>query len=198
MPDTDSSAEHTTLTGILSSLAQSEGSEKINVGQVIKRFEYRGFGPLLLVPSLIVILPTGAIPLVPALAGLLLSFICVQILIGYTHPWIPHKIKECTLPRDKFEKGVGRAKPYTQKIDTFLHKRWAVLFNPVSTRLTALVCLILCMLMTVVGFIPMMPAVLALPVFFFGLGYIAEDGLVIAVGLLTVIGSLIALSYYLA
>ena len=56
-----------------------ENSDKTSLGKVIERFEDRGFGPLLLVPALVALLPTGAIPGVPTICGITLFFICIQI-----------------------------------------------------------------------------------------------------------------------
>lgn len=41
---------------------EDEQEGKTRLGDVIARFEDRGFGPLLLMPALIALLPTGAIP----------------------------------------------------------------------------------------------------------------------------------------
>ena len=48
----------------------SESGDTTSLGEVIERFEDRGFGPLLLMPALIALLPTGAIPGVPTLCGI--------------------------------------------------------------------------------------------------------------------------------
>ena len=55
------------LTDVLNKIHKSEDGDKIKVEQILDTFKHRGYGPLLLVPALISILPTGAIPGVPAI-----------------------------------------------------------------------------------------------------------------------------------
>lgn len=64
------------------SLSGGDGNDTLNIvkndvkgrdiafGDVAQSLNHRGFGPLLLAPALITILPTGAIPGVPAISGL--------------------------------------------------------------------------------------------------------------------------------
>lgn len=184
-----------TLTGFLNNLTEGIEEDSVSVGHIIEKFKYRGFGPLLLVPALIVVLPTGAIPLVPALAGLIIGFVCLQILIGREHPWLPKRLKEFSIPKSKLENGVERSKKYTKKIDRVLRRRLKILVNPVSTKMIAVICILLGIGMIFIGFIPMLPATLALPVLFFGLGYIAQDGVVIIAGFLSISASIIGFSY---
>ncbi|WP_372622308.1 exopolysaccharide biosynthesis protein, partial [Alteromonas stellipolaris] len=47
------------ISGLLDKLVAEGGGEKQSAGDIIARFEDRGFGPLLLIPSLIALLPTG-------------------------------------------------------------------------------------------------------------------------------------------
>ncbi len=181
------------LTEIIECLTVGAKSEKITLGHIVEQFKYRGFGPLMLIPALFVILPTGAIPMLPAFCGLILGFICLQIVFGREHPWIPKRLEEFSIPKATLENAVKRAKPYTQRIDRILHERLTVLIHPISKRLAAACCCMLCIGMILIGFIPLLPAVLALPVLFFGLGYIARDGLMIGLGFLTVTVSATAL-----
>ena len=94
-----------------------EQSEKTSLGKVVERFEDRGFGPLLLMPALIALLPTGAIPGVPTLCGLTLFFICIQVAVGRKSPWLPKVLKEKEVSSDKLESAIDKAKPYAQKTE---------------------------------------------------------------------------------
>ena len=70
---------------------------EVSVGDVVNKFESRGFGPLLLLPALIALLPTGAIPGVPSICGVTLCIICLQIAFGDEHPWLPAVLKNRSL-----------------------------------------------------------------------------------------------------
>lgn len=181
------------LTGLLDDIESVVKGRNISLGDIVGHFKSRGFGPLLLIPALLLILPTGAIPMVPSLCGLLIGFVCLQMLIGREHPWIPPYIQNFSIPRKTLVNAIKRAKPYTSRIDYVVHKRLEILIGPVSKRLTALICLVLCGFVIVIGFIPMLPAILAVPIMLFGLGYIAQDGLLVAIGFLAAFGSAFAL-----
>ena len=182
-----------TLTAIMEGLTADIDGNETTVGHIVEQFRYRSFGPLLLVPALIVILPTGAIPLIPAICGLLMAVVCAQVIIGREHPWIPRQLKNFSIPKDKLEDGIKQLKPYTKKLDKLVHARWRMLVNPISKRLIAAFCLVLCLAMVAIGFIPMMPAALALPIFFFGLAFIAKDGILVTLGVLTILGTVTGL-----
>ena len=182
-----------TLTSILEGMVVDVAEDKVTIGHIVSHLKHRGFGPLLLIPALLVILPTGAVPMVPAAAGMLIAFVCVQMLIGHQSPWLPRRLRDFSLSKSRLEKTVARATPYAKKIDRVLFKRFLFLVSPLSKRLTAVFCLLLSIAMITIGFIPMLPSMLALPIFFFGLGYIAEDGLVVATGFLTIFGSVFGL-----
>ena len=74
------------LTGLLEELDREiEGD--ISLGDILEHFNSRGFGPLLVLPALLVLLPTGAIPGVPTTCALFIvltaalatsSLVCVQ------------------------------------------------------------------------------------------------------------------------
>src|SRR5262245_28933137 len=81
------------LTSLLSDMDDSvSGQRKVTLADIVDALDRRGFGPLLVMPALVTILPTGAIPGVPALSGGLICLIAVQIVMGRKHPWLPDRI----------------------------------------------------------------------------------------------------------
>ncbi|MBR9790503.1 MAG: exopolysaccharide biosynthesis protein [Gammaproteobacteria bacterium] len=67
---------------------------EVSVGDVVNKFESRGFGPFLLLPALIALLPTGAIPGVPSICGVTLCIICLQMAFGDEHPLVTRRPEE--------------------------------------------------------------------------------------------------------
>ena len=195
--DTQDQESKQTLSAVLEDLDKNITSDTVTIDQIVRRFRHRGFGTLLVVPALITILPTGAIPMVPAICGVVIAFTCFQMMAGREHPWLPKKVTEFSFPRTKLNHSIQAALPVTQKIDKYVYTRFVFLTHDIGKRLTAGFCFLLSLGMIVIGFIPMLPATLALPIFFFGLGYIVKDGVIIALGYLTIIGSYIGLEYFL-
>ena len=139
-----------------------EQSEKTSLGEVVERFEDRGFGPLLLMPALIALLPTGAIPGVPTLCGLTLFFICIQVAAGRKSPWLPKVLKEKEVSSDKLESAIDKAKPYAQKTEKLLKPRMTFLSHTPAKNIIAGYCAI-----AALGMIPLeaLPFAVALPAF---------------------------------
>lgn len=178
-----SSHRTTGLTEILNSLSEKTNGEYLSFGQILNTLEYRGFGPLLLVPSLIIILPTGIIPGIPAICGVFIFLISAQIILGYVHPWLPQKLKKFSIQKSKFEKAFEKIKPYTEKLDKRFGKRLTYLTeNTISIKIVALMSMVLASGIVFIGFIPALPVVLVLPILLFALGLSVADGALLAAG----------------
>lgn len=96
------------ISGLLDKLVDESDNEKQSAGEIIARFEDRGFGPLLLIPSLIALLPTGVIPGVPSICGITLFLICIQVAIGRNAPWLPNKITKQEIDQKTRKRGRAR------------------------------------------------------------------------------------------
>ena len=162
----------------------SESDDTTSLGEVIERFEDRGFGPLLLMPALIALLPTGAIPGVPTLCGITLFFICSQVAIGKTSPWLPTFIKNKEVSTNKLDSAVEKAKPYAQRAEKLLKPRLTFLSHTPSKNIIAAYCAIasLCMIP-----LEVLPFAVALPAFALcvtALGVTNRDGVFLIIGML--------------
>ena len=183
------------LTEILEILRDEASGGKIKIDNIVKTFNHRGFGPLLLAPAMIIILPTGAIPGVPALCSLFIILVSVQILLKRRHPWLPKRFRDASIEAKKIQSAVQILKPYTQKIDRYVKNRLSVLSdNEISQRIVALVTLILAVMIIFIGFIPIAPALLALPILFFALGLSVHDGILLTFGYTTLLLSIFLMS----
>lgn len=165
------------LTEILTNIHEDIEGDEIRLGEVVRRFEGRGFGPLLLAPALIAILPTGAIPGVPTICAIFIILISGQILIGKHHPWLPKRIRQFSVSKLKFQKGFERVKPWTRRFDRLLSQRLEVLTGEIGTRIVAMIAIILALLMIPLELIPAACAVPGISIGFFAVGLSAKDGL---------------------
>lgn len=165
------------LTEILSDLHEGFDEEQIKMGQIVSHFEDRGFGPLLLVPALIAVLPTGAIPGVPAICAILIILLCGQLLLGKKHPWLPKRIREFSFSKSRFESGFQKVEPWTRRFDKLLKPRLQFLTKNTGTRIVALIAIGLALLMIPLELIPLACAIPGLSIIFFAVGLSAKDGL---------------------
>ena len=166
-----------------------EDNNTTSLGEVIERFEDRGFGPLLLVPALIALLPTGAIPGVPTLCGITLFFICIQVAIGKTSPWLPTFIKNKEVSTEKLESAIKKAKPYAQKTEKLLKPRITFLSRSPSKNIIAAYCAIAALCMIPLEVLPFAVAVPAFALCITALGITNRDGAFLIVGTLLQLGT---------
>lgn len=170
------------LTGTLEILEDETDGARITVEDILRALNHRGFGTLLLAPALLTILPTGAIPGVPALSAVLIAAVAVQIIAGRRYPWLPGRIKKISVDRKKLISTVDKVKPVTKIIDRYICPRLEILSGKHIHALIAAICLLLSLGMLMVGFVPFLPALICLPILFFGVGMSAKDGVLILCG----------------
>lgn len=172
------------LSTILKQLRTAGDTWKPSVGEMVNTFGSHGFGPLILIPALILILPTGAIPGMPVICGLLIILITAQIIAGHEHPWIPRWLRRITLKKKTMTKGLDLLEPVAKTIDRHTGPRLLWLISASSKRIAAALCLLLAISVMLIGFIPYAMLLPSLAIAFFGLGFSVNDGLLIAIGFL--------------
>tara|TARA_R100001143_G_C3324093_1_gene116228 strand:+ start:368 stop:961 length:594 start_codon:yes stop_codon:yes gene_type:complete len=171
----------------------TEQGEQINVEELMGALNSRGYGPLLIGPALITVLPTGAIPGVPAISALLIIFVSVQILFKKKQPWIPTRFKDASFSRKKFVNGLEKVKPYTKKIDSLFYPRMQFLVRHEIQPLIALLCILMSICIIILGWIPFLAMLPASGILLLGLGLSAKDGLMVSISIAIMLGSLYAL-----
>lgn len=182
----------TNLGELLRQLDAISGDE-ISLGDVVAQLEDRGYGPMLLGPGLIAMLPSGAIPGVPTACGLLIALIAVQLLLGRRHPWLPKPLRELSFSRQRFASGIERVTPIADYIDRFIHPRLVFLTAWPFTRIVAGVCVLLGLGMIPLELIPFAVLGPAAVIVFASLALSARDGLMLIFGALILVVSAVVL-----
>jgi hypothetical protein len=170
------------ITTTLKALKEETDGARVTVGEVLDVLNNRGFGSLLLVLSILMILPTGAIPGFPAVCALLICLVTVQILAGRHAPWMPERVRNFSFSRKRLVKTIEKAMPYLRAAERYICPRCDFIFSKFLKYIVAVFCLGLAILMFFTGFIPFIPALLSIPILFFAVGIAAKDGLMIIVG----------------
>ena len=178
------------LTGTLNIIRDGTEGDEISVQALIEALNSRGFGPLLIGPALITILPTGAIPGVPDVCALIVILMSLQILFRRTHPWMPLRLADFSFSREKFLGAIEKAKPYTRKVDRVIYPRLKYFTRDVFEPVIALIAIILSVCIMIMGFIPFLAALPASGILFLGLGLVGRDGLMMVFGFIIFLGSL--------
>ena len=194
-----STKKKSSLMGVLQQLRGAKSGTRLRLGDILLALEDRGFGPLLLVPCIFIMLPTGAIPGVPDIGAAFMILIAAQIIAGRNAPWIPKRMEKMSVSAKKFDGAVKKAGPAIKKVDSFTQRRAAIFTGPAFQKIAAVLIIIQSVLVMLIGMIPFLPDLLVAPIFLLALGFTARDGLlsVVGVSLLVVAGAITAFAVLL-
>lgn len=178
----DSSACHsdsnTSLTAVLYQIEPNKNTNKVSIGDIMDALSEKGFGPLLFAPALIAIMPTGGIPGVPTVCGVIIALISIQMLFGKKRPWLPKFINKVTFEQDKLHKGVKIAAKATRWIDKSVKPRLELFCSDKAKKLAAMICIFAAFAMIPLELVPFAVMVPAAAIILFAVGLITEDGYV--------------------
>ncbi|MGQ7242500.1 exopolysaccharide biosynthesis protein [Salinicola sp. V024] len=176
-------AERLKLTAIFETLDRQVEDDTITLQDIIDTFNARGFGPVVLLPALIALLPTGGVPGVPSVCGTFIALMAIQLVFGRKSPWLPKALGERGVSHDRWHRVTQRAKPWTRRIDRFLQPRLRWLMGDITQRLLALLMVVLGLSMIPLELLPFAAAIPALAIAVMALGLTAGDGLMMLMGL---------------
>ena len=172
------------LTSVLDEIEENIDGDKITFGKIVDEFEDRGYGPLLLIAALFIMLPTGGIPGVPTLLAVIIIFIAAQLTWGRSIPWLPNKLRSISFDKAKFSKAANKLKPVTRKIDYVLRPRLKRFAKKPMTRIIGAVIIALCLFMPFLEIIPFADVIPSSSIVIISLGLTARDGVFTLVGLI--------------
>jgi hypothetical protein len=171
------------LSGVLKQLMNETDGERMSVGDCLDAFDSRTHGPFLLLPGLIVVLPTGALPGVPHVMGIFLTLVSLQILFMRGGIWLPERLRAFSFSRETLQVWVDRILPYVKKLEKVVHHRVQVLTGKPAQYAIALVCLGLGPVMFLLAMVPFGATLPGFAIFLFGLGLVSRDGVVVFLAL---------------
>jgi len=169
-------------------LEQTDGHEDAVIKDVLEAFDGRSYGPLLMVPALVLITPIGAIPAVPTVMGVYTVFIAAQAAFNKTHPWLPGAVVRRGVKRDQLEESFEHIRPWVRWFDRFTAQRLTALVNPPFEQVMAVICILVACTIPPLEFIPFAGAIAGTALGCFALAFLARDGLFALIGMAAAIG----------
>ncbi len=173
-----------------------EGS-RLSVQTVLDAFHNRAFGPLLIIPALVIVVPVfGAIPTVPTMMGAFVILIATQTLLGWRHPWVPRIIADREISKQRFQRGLKSFQPWARRLDRVCRPRLKFLVEGAMTRVIALLCILVACTIPVLELLPWAAALPGITILCLGLAITARDGLLALIGILTTCGAIAAVVWW--
>lgn len=170
----------TPLSAVLEAILDSAGTHPLRLGELVDRTAERGFGILLFVlglPMLIPVLPPGSSTIV----GPIYAAFAVQMLSGSQHPWLPERFRSRVLSRQTVSILRHRGIPLIRTAERFSRPRGLWLREKAVIRLAgAMVFLMGLLLLSPLPFLNTAPA---LSVMLIGMGLLNRDAVFMAAGM---------------
>ncbi|QFT58516.1 Exopolysaccharide synthesis, ExoD [Sulfitobacter sp. THAF37] len=181
----------TSVSDILDTLDDlADHDDAVTIGDVAEALGGRGFGPLILLPALIVISPLGGIPLLPTLMAIVIALFAVQVVLQREHLWLPDMLRSRAVADDRMKKAVARMRPVAGWMDQHMGSRLTILAGPPMETVGALVIILLCAVVPPSELVPFAALLPMSAIGALGLGLSLKDGVVMALGL---VASILAL-----
>lgn len=178
------------LTQVIEEMVDAGDGERVSGREILEAFGERAYGPMILVPSLLLVSPLSAIPGFSTAMGACIALIAVQLALGRAQPWLPAFIKTRSLPRDRLAKGAGLLLKVSKFVDAITRPRLCALTQGVFRRLIALVCATVAAVIPLMEVVPMASSTAGAGIAAFGLALTARDGVLALVALVPVAGVL--------
>lgn len=178
-----STDEVQSLKAVAEQLEEAGEGETVSFSDLLGVFGQRSFGPLLLVPALIAVGPTGAIPGMSLLTGAIIIVVAGQLLLQRDQPWLPKRLTSVSFSRDKVSFAMAKAKPYLGRIDGLLMPRLKFMLVPPAAQGIALGAILMALSMFPLALLPFAVAVPGTAVLLLGVSLVTQDGLIAILGL---------------
>jgi hypothetical protein len=166
-----------------------EAKDGLTISELMECVGRRAYGPLLLVIGLFSISPATIVPGMTWLSALLTLLIAGQMALGLKKPWLPRKVLNTCVPDKQLKAGLEKAQPWAARIDAVLKPRLEFLVHPPFVNGIAVLCVLAALITFPLGLLPLAPLLPGAAVVFFGLGMMARDGLMLALGGAAVTGA---------
>lgn len=171
-------------------LEEAEG-DTVKVDDMLKMYGEQSFGPVFTLTGFLVAFPlTGAIPGMPVVMSILILLFSVQMMFGKQHIWVPKRVRNFGISKDKLRKTQENAAPVFEAIDKIITRRldWAT--NKATYVLIGALVSVLAVSLIPLGLIPMAVALPGVTILLIGLGILAGDGVLLLIGAAKALGSI--------
>lgn len=180
-----------TLTDLIDQLEEKASEDgDLTVQDALDEFAGRVFGPLLVIPAMVVVTPLGAVPTIPTAMAVFIVLIAAQALFGRKHPWLPGFITKQSVKESKLNNAMKKFRPFAKWIDAVLKPRLKWLVEGPMKYVIALVCLLMAAAIPPLELAPFACFIPGSAVLLLGLAMMAKDGVAGALGLVASVGAL--------
>jgi hypothetical protein len=167
----------TTLQQLLDRLDNAATGERVDVQCMMQAVGRSSFGALLLLGGLVTLSPLDIIPGIPTLIALAVLIVCVQLLSGRRHFWLPAWVLRQSMSRQKCRRALTWLHKPARFGDRLVRPRLTALAGDAAVKVIAVGCIVVALAMPVMEVVPFSANLAGIALSAFGLAVIAHDGL---------------------
>ncbi len=155
---------------------------KVSVGDIIHVVGDRSFAPLLMLVGMLLVSPLSGVPTFPSMVAGIVLLVTSQMLLGREHFWLPARLLNVRVPRDKLHTALRWLQPSARFVDHITRPRLTVLVRGPSIYIIAVICLSIACLLPVMELILFSSSVAGAVLMLFGVALVSRDGLLALFG----------------
>lgn len=165
-----------TLSEVIERMVAAGEGDEVSGDELLEVFGERTYGPLILVPSLLLVSPLSAIPGFSTLMGVAIVLISAQMLLGRPRPWLPGFLLRRGIGRARLERSAPVLRRIARLADRLIHPRLQGLTGGWGGRAIALACVCVGLVIPPMEVLPMTSTTAGAVVAVFALALTARDG----------------------
>lgn len=164
----------------------------ITIGEIIARTRHAGFGFLVALIGLL-----ACMPYISMIFGLVIAFLGGQMLVGLNQPWVPRRVREHAVAMTTLSWINANLVRWTSWLEKFIKPRWTMLSRGPFWPLLGVGILLQGIGLALPFPIPGSNWVFVIPILFYSVGLLEDDGLLILLAhLVTATFIVLGISFY--
>lgn len=172
------------VTDILDRMDDLAGrGDAVVLGDAVEALGNRSYGPFLIVPALLDIVPVGSIPGLPTVLAAIIILFSAQILLGRRHIWLPGFLARRSASARTVCKSTAKLRPLAARLDRWFHGRLPALTSGPFVRIAAAATILLALTVPPLELLPLATTAPMAAIIAFGLALLLRDGLLMIVAL---------------
>ena len=193
-PTRRDSREITTLEQLVDRLDAAATGERVDVACMMQSVGRSSFGAILVLGGLVTLSPLDIVPGIPTLIAVVVFLVCVQLLVGRHHFWLPSWVLKRSVSRRKFQRALSWLRKPARFGDRLVRPRLTMLAMDAAVKAIAVGCIIVAMAMPVMELVPFSANLAGIALTAFGLAVIAHDGLLALVAFAATIAGVVVIA----
>jgi len=164
-----------TLGDVVDRITANAEGDHVTLRQILDSIGEAAYGPLLLLPALVLVSPLSGVPGLPTGCAVFIGLVAGHLLIGRKPVWLPEMILRRQVPGRRVESALGFLRPGVKPIDRLIRPRLTFLTRGPFAKAIGAICLLIALIMPPLELVPMGNTITGAAVGVFALALTVRD-----------------------